>query len=34
VGSQFLGGVVLYTGVHAYTHDSGLHIIPINRLWH
>jgi uncharacterized protein len=34
LGSQFLGGVVLYTGAHAYTHDSGVHVIPINRLWH
>jgi uncharacterized protein len=34
LGSQFLGGVVLYTGTRAYTHDSGLHAIPINRLWH
>lgn len=34
LGSQFLGGVVLYTGARAYTHDSGLHVIPINRLWH
>jgi uncharacterized protein len=34
LGSQFLGGIVLYTGTRAYTHDSGLHVIPINRLWH
>jgi predicted AAA+ superfamily ATPase len=34
LGSQFLGGVVLYTGTHAYTHDSGVHVIPITRLWH
>jgi predicted AAA+ superfamily ATPase len=34
LGSQFLGGVVLYTGAHAYTHDSGVHVIPIARLWH
>jgi predicted AAA+ superfamily ATPase len=30
--SQFLGGVVLYTGTRAYTHD-GIQIVPINRLW-
>ena len=30
LGSQLLGGVVLYTGTRAYTHDSGLHVIPIN----
>ena len=33
LGGQFLGGVVLYTGARAYTHDSGLHVIPISRLW-
>ena len=30
--NQFLGGVVLYTGTRAYTHD-GIHIMPISRLW-
>jgi predicted AAA+ superfamily ATPase len=34
LGSQFIGGVVLYTGTRAYSHDGGLHVIPINRLWH
>jgi predicted AAA+ superfamily ATPase len=34
LGSQFLGGVVLYTGARAYTHDNGIHVIPINRIWH
>jgi predicted AAA+ superfamily ATPase len=33
LGNQFLGGVVLYTGTRAYTHDSGLHVVPISRLW-
>ncbi len=33
LGSQFLGGVVLYTGAHAYSHDRSLHIVPIARLW-
>ncbi len=33
LGSEFLGGVLLYTGARAYTHESGLHVIPINRLW-
>jgi predicted AAA+ superfamily ATPase len=33
LGSQFLGGVVLYAGARSYTHDSGLCIVPINRLW-
>jgi predicted AAA+ superfamily ATPase len=31
--SQFLGGVVLYTGARAYTHDRNLHVVPITRLW-
>lgn len=34
LGSQFLGGVVIYTGTRAYTRDSGMHVIPIYRLWH
>jgi len=32
LGDQFLGGVILYTGVRAYTQD-GVHILPIDRLW-
>ena len=33
LGSQFLGGIVLYTGARAYTHDRNLHVVPITRLW-
>jgi predicted AAA+ superfamily ATPase len=33
LGSEFLGGVVLYTGGRSYTHESGLHIVPVARLW-
>lgn len=33
LGSQFLAGLVLYPGAHAYTHDGDLHIVPISRLW-
>ena len=33
LASQFLGGVVLYTGAQAYAHDSGLLVVPIARLW-
>jgi predicted AAA+ superfamily ATPase len=33
LGSQFLGGVVLYTGTRAYSYEGGLHIVPIDRLW-
>ncbi len=32
LGSQFLGGVVLYTGTRAYTHD-GMQVVPVSRLW-
>ncbi len=32
LGSQFLGGVILYTGARSYTQD-GFQIVPINRLW-
>ncbi len=33
LASQFLGGVVLYTGERAYSHDSSLHVVPMARLW-
>ncbi|HEX3391346.1 MAG TPA: ATP-binding protein [Solirubrobacteraceae bacterium] len=33
LGSQFLGGVVLYTGVRAYSYESDLHVVPAARLW-
>lgn len=32
LGSQFLGGVVLYTGARSYTQD-GIQVLPISRLW-
>jgi hypothetical protein len=32
LGRQFVGGVVLYTGARAYTHE-GIQILPISRLW-
>jgi predicted AAA+ superfamily ATPase len=32
LGSQFLGGVLLYTGARAYTHE-GMQVVPIDRLW-
>lgn len=32
LGGQFLGGVVLYTGAHAYAQD-GIQVVPISRLW-
>jgi len=33
LGSQFLGGVVLYTGARAYTRPDGITVLPIGRLW-
>jgi hypothetical protein len=33
LGSQFLGGVLLYTGARAYTHDTGIHVVPVSRIW-
>jgi len=33
LGSQFLGGVVLYTGAQAYTHPEGIGVLPVSRLW-
>lgn len=33
LGDQLLAGVVLYTGEHAYRHQSGAYVLPISRLW-
>ncbi|HEX5309351.1 MAG TPA: ATP-binding protein [Solirubrobacteraceae bacterium] len=33
LGSQFLGGVVLYTGARSYTYESDVHVVPVARLW-
>jgi hypothetical protein len=33
LGSQFLGGVVLYTGSRAYTLDDRIYVLPLDRLW-
>lgn len=33
LASQFLGGLVLYTGQRAYTHDTSVHVVPLARLW-
>lgn len=33
LGGRFLGGVVLYTGARSYSHESGIHVVPIERLW-
>lgn len=33
LGSQFLGGVVLYTGARSYTFEHDIHVVPVERLW-
>lgn len=33
LGDAFAGGVVLYSGERAYSHDERLHVVPIDRLW-
>jgi predicted AAA+ superfamily ATPase len=33
LGSQFLGGVVLYTGTRSYTYEEDIHVVPVHRLW-
>lgn len=30
---RFVGGVVLYLGPVAYTADSRIHVLPLDRLW-
>jgi uncharacterized protein len=33
LGGQFLGGVLLYTGAHAYNHPDGITVVPVSRVW-
>ena len=33
LGSRLEEAIVLYTGVHAYTHDGWIKILPLDRLW-
>ncbi|MDR0285725.1 MAG: ATP-binding protein [Propionibacteriaceae bacterium] len=33
LGSAFVAGFVLYTGVRSYTYGDRLHVLPIDRLW-
>lgn len=33
LGSQLEEAIVLYTGVHAYTHDGWIKVLPLDRLW-
>lgn len=33
LASQFLGGIVLYTGQRAYTHDTSVYVVLLARLW-
>lgn len=33
LGSDFLGGVVLYLGPRSYTKEDRLHVVPLDHLW-
>jgi hypothetical protein len=33
LGSEFIGGVVLYRGPHAYTREDRVHVLPLDHLW-
>jgi len=33
LGSDFVGGVVLYLGPRSYTREDRLHVLPLDRLW-
>ena len=33
MGSQFLGGVAMYTGARSYSPERDIHVVPVERLW-
>lgn len=33
LGDRLEVAIVLYTGVHAYTHDGWINVLPLDRLW-
>ena len=33
LGPRLEEAIILYTGEHAYTHDSWITILPLDRLW-
>jgi uncharacterized protein len=33
IGDRLEAAIMLYTGVHAYTHDDWITILPLDRLW-
>ncbi len=33
LGTQFIGGIALYTGERSYTYEDRIHVMPIDRLW-
>jgi uncharacterized protein len=33
LASRLEAAIVLYTGIHAYTHDGWITVLPLNRLW-
>ena len=33
LGSQFLGGIVMYAGARSYSYGNSIHVVPVERLW-
>lgn len=33
IGDRLSTAIVLYTGAHAYTHEDGVRVLPLNSLW-
>jgi hypothetical protein len=32
-GSNFVGGIALYTGIRSYTNEPEIHVMPLDRIW-
>jgi predicted AAA+ superfamily ATPase len=33
IGAQLEEAIILHTGVHAYTHDDWITVLPLDRVW-
>ena len=33
LGDEFVGGVVLHLGIHSYTREDRIYVLPLDRLW-
>lgn len=33
LGDRLETAIILYTGSHSYTHEEGILILPLDRLW-